>query len=80
MGSECYKLVELSTLLKEPPRNGLYKSKEFQGSGHRWIKMSSIFGSDFFLSHETELLRAGRSAIWKNIFSPRWSRQMPFGR
>ena len=63
MGSECYKLVELSTLLKEPPRNGLYKSKEFQGSGHRWIKMSSIFGSDFFLSHETELLRVTESEL-----------------
>jgi type I restriction enzyme, S subunit len=55
--------VELSALLSVKPRNGLYKGKEFQGSGHRWIKMGEIFGNDFFTDQTTELLTVTESEI-----------------
>jgi len=53
--------VKLSELISEKPRNGLYKGKEFQGKGHRWIKMNEVYGNDFFLDQETELLEVTES-------------------
>lgn len=55
--------VKLSELISEKPRNGLYKAKEFQGKGHRWVKMNEIYGSNFFLNQKTELLEVTESEI-----------------
>ena len=57
------KYVKLSELISERPRNGLYKGKEFQGKGHRWVKMSEVYGNDFFLDQKTELLVVTESEI-----------------
>lgn len=46
----------LEDLIDIRPRNGLYKSKEFQGRGHRWIKMSEVYGNDFLVDQETEFI------------------------
>lgn len=62
MGSEL-RFVELSSLVSEKPRNGLYKGKEFQGEGHRWIKMGDIYANNFFLDQKTELLSVTKSEI-----------------
>ena len=57
------KYVELSSLVLEPPRNGLYKSKDFQGRGNRWIKMSEIYGNDFFDNQDTERLEVTKTEL-----------------
>src|SRR5690606_35841278 len=62
MASEL-KYIELSNLVSEKPRNGLYKGKEYQGRGSRWIKMGEVFKNDFFLNQETELLEVNDSEI-----------------
>jgi type I restriction enzyme S subunit len=36
--------VQFETLFAVPPRNGLYKGKEFQGRGIRLVKMNQLFG------------------------------------
>lgn len=43
----------LKYFLAEKPRNGLYKGKEFQGAGNRWIKMGEVFSKDFISGEET---------------------------
>ncbi|MEZ8094549.1 restriction endonuclease subunit S [Photobacterium swingsii] len=58
-----FEYIELSSLISEKPRNGLYKKKEFQGKGHRWIKMSEVYGNDFLLAQQTELLDVTESEI-----------------
>lgn len=58
-----FEYIELSSLISEKPRNGLYKKKEFQGKGHRWIKMSEVYGNDFLLAQQTELLDVTASEI-----------------
>src|SRR6266567_3101937 len=35
--------VEFQTLFAAPVRNGIYKSKEFQGQGIRLVKMNQLF-------------------------------------
>ncbi|WP_182407535.1 restriction endonuclease subunit S [Psychrobacter sp. GP33] len=62
MASEV-KYVELSSLVSEKPRNGLYKGKEYQGKGFRWIKMGEVFKNDFFLNQKTELLEVNDSEV-----------------
>ncbi|MCD6252311.1 MAG: restriction endonuclease subunit S [Psychrobacter sp.] len=59
------KYIELSSLLLEKPRNGLYKSKEYQGRGNRWIKMKEVFNTDFLLNQETELIEVTNSELKK---------------
>ncbi|WP_318465054.1 restriction endonuclease subunit S [Photobacterium leiognathi] len=58
-----FEYIELSSLISEKPRNGLYKKKEFQGKGHRWIKMGEVYGNDFLLAQQTELLDVTASEI-----------------
>lgn len=55
--------IKLSTLISEKPRNGLYKGKEYQGCGHRWVKMSQVYGGDLLLDQPTELLSVTESEI-----------------
>lgn len=43
----------LKSFLAEKPRNGLYKGKEHQGSGNRWIKMNEVFSLDFISNENT---------------------------
>ncbi|MDV2320949.1 restriction endonuclease subunit S [Vibrio cholerae] len=41
-------LSPLSTFLSEKPRNGLYKSKEYQKeAGNRWVKMNELYSLNF---------------------------------
>jgi len=53
MSSE-WKIIQLSELLSIKPRNGLYKSSEFQGRGSRWVKMKDIYGNDFIKNQPME--------------------------
>lgn len=57
--------IPLSELLIIKPRNGLYKGKEFQGYGSRWIKMKDIFGKNFILNQKMELIGATDDEISK---------------
>lgn len=54
--SSDWKCIPFKELLLIKPRNGLYKDKNFQGRGNRWIKMKEIYGNDFFLDQDTEFL------------------------
>jgi type I restriction enzyme S subunit len=47
------KFKPLRYFLMEQPRNGLYKGKEYQGTGSRWIKMKEVFSMDFISNDET---------------------------
>lgn len=69
MGNEP-EYIQLSSLISEKPRNGLYKKKEYQGHGHRWIKMKEIYGNDFFLDQETEYLDVTESEIERFCCEP----------
>lgn len=53
MSSE-WQIIQLSKLLSIKPRNGLYKSSDFQGRGSRWIKMKDIYGNDFIKNQPME--------------------------
>lgn len=49
--------ISLKNLLLEKPRNGLYKSKEFQGKGNRWIKMKTIFENTVISKQKMDLIQ-----------------------
>ena len=53
---EGWEVKNIKDLLKIKPRNGLYKKKEFQGKGSRWLKMKSVYGYDFILDQDMELI------------------------
>ncbi|UTA47457.1 restriction endonuclease subunit S [Simiduia sp. 21SJ11W-1] len=57
------KHIEFSRLILEKPRNGLYKGKEYQGSGNRWIKMGDIYKDNFFYNQPTERIEVSASEI-----------------
>jgi type I restriction enzyme S subunit len=64
MSSE-WQLLELSELLKIKPRNGLYKSSEFQGKGNRWVKMKDVYGTDFIRNQAMEQIVVSSDEINK---------------
>lgn len=45
--SSGWPLVGFESLYSEPSRNGIYKSKEFHGSGAKIINMGELFGYEF---------------------------------
>jgi type I restriction enzyme S subunit len=47
------------------PINGLYKKKEFQGSGSRWLKMKSVYGIDIITNEKMELINVNEKEIEK---------------
>lgn len=57
--------IKLSELLLLSPRNGLYKSKEYQGSGNRWVKMRDVYGNNFISSQEMELIEVTEDELEK---------------
>ena len=52
-----YSNILLKELLLEKPRNGLYKSIEYQGKGNRLIKMKTIFENDIISNQKMELIQ-----------------------
>lgn len=56
---------KLLDLLSIKPRNGLYKAKEFQGAGHRWIKMKDVFGNNFIQNQKMELITVTNEEVEK---------------
>jgi type I restriction enzyme S subunit len=47
------------------PINGLYKKKEFQGSGNRWLKMKSVYGIDIITNEDMELIQVNKKEVNK---------------
>ncbi|QBL08851.1 restriction endonuclease subunit S [Rheinheimera sp. D18] len=64
MSSE-WETSKLLDLLAIKPRNGLYKAKKFQGSGHRWLKMKDVFGNNFIRNQKMELITVTNDEIEK---------------
>jgi type I restriction enzyme S subunit len=58
-----WEVKKLEELLLVKPMNGLYKKKEFQGFGSRWLKMKSVYGLDIITNQEMELI----SVTYKEI-------------
>ena len=48
--------VVFETLYAGPSRNGVYKPKEFHGSGCRIVNMGELFGFDFISNQEMNRL------------------------
>ena len=46
--------VNFETIYATPSRNGIYKPKEFHGSGCRMVNMGELFGYDFLGTQEME--------------------------
>ncbi|MEI6826375.1 MAG: restriction endonuclease subunit S [Desulfuromonadales bacterium] len=63
--SSKWETIKLNELLEIKPRNGLYKGKEFQGTGNRWVKMKDIYGKDFILDQKMELIDVTESELEK---------------
>jgi type I restriction enzyme S subunit len=45
-------LMSFEKMLAEPVRNGIYKAKEFHGTGARVVNMGEIFAHDFISDQE----------------------------
>lgn len=45
MNGTTIRTIPLANLVAKQPRNGLYKSPQFQGIGNRWIKMKDLYGN-----------------------------------
>lgn len=59
-----WKEQRLGDLLKEKPRNGLYKGSSFLGSGYPYIKMSDLYSLDFINEKSTtELIEVTNDEI-----------------
>jgi type I restriction enzyme S subunit len=61
-GWEVKRLVDLFAI---KPINGLYKKKEFQGFGSRWLKMKSVYSIDIITNEEMELIDVNEKEIEK---------------
>jgi type I restriction enzyme S subunit len=44
INNSIYPIMRFSEILDSPPRNGIYKSKEYQGHGTKMVKMNELFG------------------------------------
>ena len=49
--------VPFETLFDVPSRNGVYKGKEFQGSGFKIVNMGELFGYEFISNQDMKLLQ-----------------------
>jgi type I restriction enzyme S subunit len=49
--------VTFNSLYAEPSRNGLYKSKEFHGSGARIVNMGELFGHEWIGAQDMKLVQ-----------------------
>ncbi len=49
--------VPFESLYDEPSRNGIYKSKEFHGSGAKIVNMGELFGFEFIGAQEMKRVR-----------------------
>jgi type I restriction enzyme S subunit len=47
-----WQIVPFEQMLNEPVRNGVYKAKEFHGSGAKVVNMGELFGYDFLSEQE----------------------------
>jgi type I restriction enzyme S subunit len=62
---EGWEVRRVNELFKDKPINGLYKKKEFQGFGSRWLKMKSVYGLDIITNEEMELIDVSKKEIEK---------------
>jgi type I restriction enzyme S subunit len=60
-----WEVKRLEDLFAIKPINGLYKKKEFQGFGSRWLKMKSVYGIDIITNECMELIDVSEKEIEK---------------
>lgn len=58
--------VNFSNLYAAPSRNGVYKSKEFHGSGYKIVNMGELFGFDFIGNQDMQRLQLTDRELEKN--------------
>ncbi|GGK71773.1 restriction endonuclease subunit S [Rufibacter glacialis] len=56
-------------LYAEPSRNGIYKPKEFHGSGYKIVNMGELFGYDFIGNQDMKRVALTDAEIEKNYLS-----------
>jgi type I restriction enzyme S subunit len=63
MSFSDWEVFKLGDLIKDKPKNGLYKSKEFQNNetGNRWIKMNEVYSLTKLTNQECELISVNSS-------------------
>jgi type I restriction enzyme S subunit len=60
-----WKKYKIKEVIVGKPGNGLYKGKEFQGTGSRWLKMNEVFGYDFIKNQECEKINVSEPEVHK---------------
>ena len=56
-------------LYEIPSRNGIYKSKEFHGSGYKIVNMGELFKYDFISNQEMNRIRLSAKEISNNTLN-----------
>ncbi|MHB1301220.1 MAG: restriction endonuclease subunit S [Burkholderiales bacterium] len=64
-----WQLLPFGAMLTEPVRNGIYKTKEFHGSGIRVVNMSELFGFDFISEQEMKRVELTSEEVRKSGLS-----------
>ena len=58
--------IVFSEIYNEPSRNGIYKSKEFHGTGCKLVNMGELFNFDFISNQEMKLIDLNDRELEKN--------------
>ena len=61
-----WQLLPFEAMLTEPVRNGVYKTKEFHGSGVRVVNMGELFGFDFISEQEMKRVELTSEEVRKS--------------
>ncbi|MHB1101025.1 MAG: restriction endonuclease subunit S, partial [Burkholderiales bacterium] len=64
-----WQLLPFGAMLTEPVRNGIYKTKEYHGSGIRVVNMSELFGFDFISEQEMKRVELTSEEVRKSGLS-----------
>lgn len=62
---ESWDVYGIKNLLEIKPINGLYKSKEYQGEGRRWLKMKSVYSLPIVTNQNMELISVSEKEVVK---------------
>ena len=58
--------IRFEDLYAEPSRNGVYKSKEFHGSGAKMVNMGELFGHEFISNQEMKRVQLTEAELKKS--------------
>ncbi|MCP4081082.1 MAG: restriction endonuclease subunit S [Planctomycetaceae bacterium] len=61
-----WEIVPFESLYAEPSRNGIYKAKEFHGSGTKIVNMGEMFGYEFIGNQSMKRLRLTETELAKS--------------